>query len=66
MHIQLILVLLGYINGGTQLDLEQTKNFMQVQLVYYYYLVYYYLLAGYIYNQNSDQVYLGLKIMNHV
>ena len=28
--------------------------------------VYYYLQVGYIYNQNSDQVYLGLKIMNHV
>ena len=42
------------------------KSFTAVQLVYYYLRVLYYLLVGYIYNQNSAQVYLGLKIMNHV
>jgi photosystem I P700 chlorophyll a apoprotein A2 len=42
------------------------QELYQVQLVYYYYHQLYYLLVGYIYNQNSVQVYLGLKIMNHV
>jgi hypothetical protein len=55
-----------YINGGIQLDLEQIKNYIKVQLVYYYYHQLYYLLVGYIYNQNSVQVYHGLKIMNLV
>jgi hypothetical protein len=65
-HILLILHFQVYINGGIQLVLEQIKNYMQVLLVYYYYHQFYYLLVGYIYNQNSVQVYLGLKIMNHV
>jgi len=55
-HTRLTLHSQVYINGGTQLVLEQTKNYMQVQLVYYYYHQHYYLLVGYIYNQNSVQV----------
>ena len=31
---------------------------------YYSYQLYYYLLDGYIYNQNLDQGYLGLRTMN--
>jgi len=57
-HIQSILHFQAYINGGTLLVLELIKNYTKVPLDYYYYLQRYYLLVGYIYNQNSDQVYL--------
>ena len=63
-HIQLTLLIQVSINGGIQSDLELIKNYTKVQLVYYYFHALYYLQVGYIYSQNSDQVYRGLKIMN--
>ena len=56
-----------YINGGIQL-VFRTNQELYLGAIGLLVLssVFYYLLVGYIYNQNSDQVYHGLKIMNLV
>jgi len=55
----------GVYQWCTLLDSELIRNYIEDLLDYYYFRVHYYLQVGYIYNQNSDQVYLGLKIMSH-
>jgi hypothetical protein len=60
--ILLILHTLVYTIGGTRSDLELIKLYLGS--IGFIIIISFIMLAGYIYNQNSVQAYLGLKTMN--